>query len=541
MSNKIIRGTMLLTGATFISKFLGMIYVIPFNELVGETGGTLYNFAYIPYNILITMSTIGVPLAVSKFVSKYNSLQDYKTGLKAFRLGIILMALTGLTAFLLLFFGAETLASLMIKNEDPNGIHVKDITLVLKMVSFALLIIPVMSIFRGFFQGYQSMGPTAISQVVEQIVRIIFLLITTFLVMKVYQGTVATAVGFATFAAFIGGLASLAILLLYWIRRKANINQYVSQQTFHSNLSTRDLIIELFSYAGPFILVGLATPLYQLVDQFTFQRAMLAIGAEDIWELTYAAINFLGHKLVIIPVTIATGLSLAILPALTSSFTKGNFPLLYKQINQALQIVIVLVIPAFVGLIMLSDVAYGALFGLNNIDITSVLLAWYAPVSLIFALFTVSSAILQGVNEQSFAVISLGAGLLAKVLLNIQFIYMFGAKGAIFGTALAAGTAVILNIWRIKQTIHFSFRKIAKITLLVLILSAIMSAVIVLLKYVLGLFIPYRVSRLGAVITLVLGVGIGGGVYLWFAYQSTLLERVFGERVRFLERYIRKI
>src|SRR5690625_4691822 len=135
MSNKIVRGTMLLTGATFISKFLGMIYVIPFNELVGETGGTLYNFAYIPYNILITMSTIGVPLAVSKFVSKYNSLQDYKTGLKAFRLGIILMALTGLTAFLLLFFGAETLASLMIKNEDPNGIHVKDITLVLKMVS----------------------------------------------------------------------------------------------------------------------------------------------------------------------------------------------------------------------------------------------------------------------------------------------------------------------------------------------------------------------------------------------------------------------
>src|SRR5690625_4280231 len=132
MSNKIVRGTMLLTGATFLSKFLGMIYVIPFNELVGEVGGTLYNFYYIPYNILITMSTVVVPLAISKFVSKYNSLNDYKTGLRAFRIGIVIMSLTGIVAFLLLFFGAEILANLMIKNEDPNGINIKDITLVLK-------------------------------------------------------------------------------------------------------------------------------------------------------------------------------------------------------------------------------------------------------------------------------------------------------------------------------------------------------------------------------------------------------------------------
>src|SRR5699024_4490594 len=110
-----------------------------------------------------------------------------------------------------------------------------------------------------------------------------------------------------------------------------------------------------------------------------------------------------------------------------------------QQINQALQIVIVLVVPAFAGLIMLSDVAYGSLFGLSHLEITAPLLAWYAPVSLVFALFTVSSSILQGINQQRFAVVSLGAGLLVKILLNIQLIHTFGAKGAIFGTALAAG------------------------------------------------------------------------------------------------------
>ena len=84
MSNKIVRGTMLLTGAAFLSKFLGMIYVIPFNELVGTKGGALYLYAYNPYTILISISTIGVPLATSNFISKYNSLGDYYTGMRMF-------------------------------------------------------------------------------------------------------------------------------------------------------------------------------------------------------------------------------------------------------------------------------------------------------------------------------------------------------------------------------------------------------------------------------------------------------------------------
>lgn len=539
MSN-IVRGTMLLTGATFLSKFLGMIYVIPFNELVGETGGTLFNFAYVPYNILLSISTVGVPLAVSKFVSKYNSLQDYKTGLKMFKAGMILMLGTGFLAFLTLFFSAEFLAGQMITSKEVGDITVEDVTMVLRMVSFALLIIPAISIVRGFFQGYQSMGPTAISQVVEQIVRIIFLLIASFLVLKVYKGTIATAIGFATFAAFIGGLASCVVLWFYWQRRKGNILGQIDQQRFTYDVSTKDLFIELFSYSGPFILIGLATPLYQLVDQFTFERAMVAIGEGEIWEITLSAINFYGHKLVIIPVTLATGLSLAILPALTKSFTQNNRTLLVSQINQALQIVLVLVIPAVAGLTMLSDVAYGSLYGLGNIQTTGPLLAWYAPVALLFALFTLSSSILQGINQQRFAVISLSAGLLLKILLNIQLIHSFGSKGAIFGTALATGVAVILNLWRIKSTIQLSFRQTFKRTLLILIFTAIMCVALWIIKILFGMVMPYEESRIATLVVLVSGVGLGGGIYLWFGYQSTLLERVLGDRVRVLDRFIRR-
>lgn len=539
MSN-IVRGTMLLSGATFLSKFLGMIYVIPFHGMVGNSGGALFQAAYNPYQILISISTVGIPLAVSKFVSKYNSLEDYKTGMRMFKAGIMLMVITGFLAFLAMFFSAELLAKWTLVGEDSKGMTIANVTGVIRMVSFALLLIPAMSIVRGFFQGYESMGPTAVSQVMEQTVRIIFLLGSTFIVLKIFDGTISTAVSWATFSAFIGALASSVILWVYWKRRKPKIEQEMQKQRYSYDIPTRDLFKELLRYAGPFVLVGLATPLYSLVDQFTLKRAMMAIGIVEDFEISFATINFYAHKLIIIPVTIATGLSLAILPALTRTFTQKNQPLLYQQINQALQIVLVLVIPAAVGLLMLSDVAYGSLFGLKDIDITAPLLAWYAPVALLFALFTVSSSILQGINQQRFAVVSLSAGLLLKVLFNIQLIHMFGAKGAIFGTALAAGTAVLFNIWRICVSIQFPLKQTIKRTILIGIFSIIMAFVLWLVKWLSGLFLPYESSRFASSIMLFVGVVVGGSVYLGLGYYSTLLERIFGDKVRKLDRFLRR-
>src|SRR5699024_205025 len=169
----------------------------------------------------------------------------------------------------------------------------------------------------------------------------------------------------------------------------------------------------------------------------------------------------------------ATGLSLAILPVLTQSFTKNDRKLLFTQINQSLQITLLLVIPAVVGLTTLAYEAYGSLYGMQNLDYTGPLFAWYTPVALMFALFTVTSAILQGINEQRYAVLSLLAGLVVKIVLNSFFIHTFGAKGIIFATGLAVGTAVTLNLWQIKRALNFSYKETFKRFLLMLIFSFI--------------------------------------------------------------------
>ncbi|WP_280949510.1 oligosaccharide flippase family protein [Halalkalibacter urbisdiaboli] len=171
---KLVRGTMLLTTATFLSRLLGLFFVIPFTAIVGQAGNALYGFGFIPYTVLLSLATLGVPMAVSKFVSKYQALGDYETGYRLLKSGLFFMLINGIIAFSVLFFSAPLVSNWIIS--DPSELHgntMEDVVFTIRMVSVALFVVPMMSIMRGYFQGHQSMGPTSVSQVIEQIVRIV--------------------------------------------------------------------------------------------------------------------------------------------------------------------------------------------------------------------------------------------------------------------------------------------------------------------------------------------------------------------------------
>ena len=118
---------------------------------------------------------------------------------------------------------------------------ITDIVFAIRMVSFALIIVPVMAIIRGYFQGFQSMGPTSVSQVLEQIVRISFILAAAFFIMNVGSGNQVLAVGFAVFGAFVGGLGGLAVLLYYWFKRRKGILKSVEASTVHHDIKLKDM------------------------------------------------------------------------------------------------------------------------------------------------------------------------------------------------------------------------------------------------------------------------------------------------------------
>src|SRR5690606_13949767 len=109
MSSKLLKGTFILTLGTIISKVLGLFYVIPFYSIVGDEGTALYSYSYISYTIFISIATAGVPLAVSKFISKYNALEEYAVGRKLFKSGMIIMLITGIVSFLIMYMTAPIL------------------------------------------------------------------------------------------------------------------------------------------------------------------------------------------------------------------------------------------------------------------------------------------------------------------------------------------------------------------------------------------------------------------------------------------------
>ena len=169
-----------------------------------------------------------------------------------FKSGLIIMMATGVVSFLILYFSAPILGDMIIRDKDQVT-KVEDVITVIRAVSFALIVVPFMSLIRGYFQGHQSMGPSAVSQVVEQIVRIVFLLAGAYIVLYVLNGSIAKAVSMATFAAFVGAIGSLAVLLWYWYKRKPYLDELLLHDKGTVDISLKDMYKEILLYAAPFV------------------------------------------------------------------------------------------------------------------------------------------------------------------------------------------------------------------------------------------------------------------------------------------------
>ncbi|MGM0903318.1 MAG: putative polysaccharide biosynthesis protein [Bacillota bacterium] len=538
MSSTLLRGTFILTLGTIISKVLGLFYVIPFYAIVGDEGTALYSFSYVPYTIFISVATAGVPLAVSKFISKYNTLEEYAVGRKLFKSGIVVMLATGFVSFLIMYFTAPSLAEMTLSSsENPEDLKPEDVTTVIRAVSFALIVVPFMSLIRGFFQGHQSMGPSAVSQVVEQIVRIVFVIAGAFIVLNVMDGSIVSAVSVATFAAFIGAIGSLVILAWYWFKRKPHLDEMLKQDKGTVDISLKEIYKEILVYAAPFVFVGIANPLFQFIDQITFSRAMDSIGqGGTIATSAFSILNFQTHKLVIIPVSLATAFSLTLVPSITKAFVENNRDSLRQQLDQTFQVLLYLTVPATIGLSLLAEPAFTIFY--ENKELGTEVLRLYAPVAILFALFSVTAAIMQGINEQRFTVLSLLTGLLVKLSLNIPLIKLYETNGAVLATALGYLAAILINLFVIKTFAGYSFKFVGRRVLLIFIFSGLMGVATFAVYQGITLWLS-PMSKFNSIIIVVLCAFVGAGIYFYLGFRTKLIYYLFGDKVDRLKKKLR--
>ena len=188
-----VEGTLIATIAIVFTKILGMLYVIPFYAIVGVQGSALYAYAYNIYIIFLDISSAGLPIAISKIINEYNTLGKMDAKVRAYKIGKRVMVFLATSIFILLMLFAPQIAKLLL-GDISGGNTIEDVALAIRCVSFAILIIPFLSVTKGYLQGHKIINISSISQVIEQIVRIGIILVGSYLVLKVFDGSVTTAV-----------------------------------------------------------------------------------------------------------------------------------------------------------------------------------------------------------------------------------------------------------------------------------------------------------------------------------------------------------
>lgn len=531
--SSLIKGTAILTLGLFLSKILGVIYVIPFYSMVGEENIGLYQYAYIPYNLMLSLAISGAPIAFSKFVAKYNSLGDYETGRRLLKSGLTTMMVTGFAAFVFLYLFAGPLAEITIDSKDK--VHtVEDVKEVIQWVSFALLVVPFMSLFRGFFQGYNFMMPTAVSQLIEQIVRIVFLLVGAYLVLNVFNGTPETAVQIAVLSAFVGALGGVLVLFYYWKKKKPEYNQLRANSVESYDVSLRDMYKEIAIYAVPVVFLGIANPLFQFVDMLTFNNAMAVTEGAANSSIYLSMLNFQTHKLVMIPVMLATGFSMALIPLITKYFTINDHKAVNRTLDQTFQILLFLTLPAVVGMTLLSDELYHIFYEIS--DMGSEVLSHYLPVAILFALFPVTASILQGINQQKWIILNLLIGLLLKLALNIPLIERFETDGAIAATIIGYVVATGMNLAVIKVTMNYHSNMVVRRIILIVLMNIVMAIAVFAALAGVDLFIDMD-TKIHSIFRILIVGAIGGAVYGYLGLKTGIAQKLLGER---LTKYTRK-
>lgn len=344
--SKMLSGSAWMSAASIISRLLGALYIVPWMAWMGDkttadAANALYNVGYTPYALFLSIATAGVPSAIAKQVSHYNSIGEYGISRDIYKRGLQVMSITGLVSAVVMFLLAPFIAA-----NSPTA-SAADGTQVIRTLSVALLLIPTMSVTRGYIQGYQTMAPSAISQVLEQIVRVIFMLASVFLIRQVFDGSVVDAVSMSTFGAFVGALASMAYLVYVVWKKQLSTKEAAAQSPNNVTVSTNQILLSIVKTAIPFIIIGAGITIAQLIDQFTYDPIMKSVSDYTPLQIqrTYGVAAANAHKLIMIVLSFGSSMAITSVPLISSLMAKKDHKGLSRQFNNSIQLLLLIIIP----------------------------------------------------------------------------------------------------------------------------------------------------------------------------------------------------
>ncbi|MCD3368565.1 polysaccharide biosynthesis protein [Streptococcus equi] len=519
-----VQGAAWSTAGNFISRLLGVLYIIPWYIWMGQyaiQANALFNMGYNVYAYFLLISTTGLNVAIAKQVAKYNSMGQQEHSYQLIRSTLKVMLVLGLVFSVLMYLGSPLFARLSGGDET--------LVPIMHSLSLAVFVFPVMSVIRGIFQGYKEIKPYALSQIAEQLVRVIWMLLTTFLIMKMGSKDYIAAVTQSTFAAFIGMIASMAVLFYYFWTQ--GLLKAIFTKTEHAiPIDIKGLLIETLKESIPFIITGSAIQAFQLIDQWTFVNTMTLFTnytRSQLWVL-FGYFNANPAKITMVLIAVAASIGSVGIALLTENYVKKDMRAAARLIINNIEMLLMFLLPALTGAIILARPLYTVFYGSSEGQAVKLFVAVLC-LTLLMALYTLFSPMLQALFENRKAIYYFAYGVFVKLVLQVPLIYLFHAYGPLLATTLGLLVPIYLMYRRLHQVTRFNRRLLHKRILLTVIETALMGLIVLLSSWLLG-YVIKPTGRLTSLLYLVIIGGLGMGVYAYMTLVTRQLDKLIGSR-----------
>lgn len=434
-----LHGAMVLMIAVILVKLIGWFFKVPLNLLIGNDGMGIFAGSYQMYTFMFAVATSGFPIAVSKMVAEATAKENKEEANKVFYISLVMLGVIGLIGTAILYFFAQPLSGYM-KNERTYYS--------ILAISPAVFFIAVTSSFRGYFQGKQNMYPTAFSELIEALGKLLFGYFFAAYLIKV---SLEYAAAGAAFGVTCGTILSFLLMISIFLSSKSREKKQAKNIQATSCKSTRRLMKELLFIVIPVTIGASISSLTNVVDLFTVTRRLQDIpGITDIVASTlYGAYSNQAITMFNFPLTIVTGLSMSVMPAIAGALALKRKLEARKFTEIVLRITVLFAIPCAVGLSVLATPILKMIFldkalAFSQLQILALAILFVSVVS-------VSGAVLQAYGRMKIPVINMIIGGIIKVLLNYTFIPAFGIDAAPVSTCICYLTIATMNlVWVIR-------------------------------------------------------------------------------------------
>lgn len=438
--NSFFGGAAILAAGILIVKLIGMFYKIPLINIIGEAGAADFNNAYNIYAVLLTVSTAGLPVAVSKLVSEANALDRRNQVRRTFRLALVLFLALGLVSFLVMFFRADALAGMMNDSKAAAGI---------RALAPAVVCVGCLAALRGYSQGHSNMAPTSVSQIIEALCKLVVGLGLAFWLVKQGKDPDVAAAGAIT-GVTVGTVVALAYMVLDFLLSRGREDTRGTDRPD----SAGSILANILKIAVPITLSSSMVGIVTVIDSSLVQGQLQS--ALDLTEQASRTLygNYSGAlNIYNLPTSLMAAITASVIPAVSAALARRDRRRAARITGSALRITALLSFPMGVGLFVLGTPIIRLLFPKLNVAVAGPLLSTLGIATPFVCMVLVCNSVLQAHGFINLPVIVMVLGGIVKIVNNYNLVGAIGIAGAPVGNILCFGLALVLDLVVITRVI----------------------------------------------------------------------------------------